>query len=175
MRKAKDLTGKKFNRLTVIKRVENSKWKETRWLCKCDCGNELILTYGKIAYNHTKSCGCLLKEVASKLNVKHHLRNTRLYNIWANMKQRCYNPKQKAYKYYGKRGIKVCDEWLDKEKGFINFYNWAYKNGYEEHLSKYGNRNTTIDRINVNGNYEPSNCRWATQKEQANNKRNNII
>lgn len=170
--KLKDLTGKKINRLTVIKRVDNSRWNETRWLCKCDCGKEVIATYGKIAYGHTKSCGCLAKDIFVKNVTKHKLRNTRLYNIWANMKQRCNNPNQKAYKYYGARGIKVCDEWLNS---FENFYHWAIKNGYEKHLQKFGNKNTTIDRIDVNGNYEPSNCKWSTQKEQSLNKTNNHL
>ena len=159
-----DITGQKFNKLTVIKRLENSKWNETQWLCRCDCGNKVILTYGKIAYGHTKSCGCYKIEVTSKNKRKHGLRNTRLYRIWNSMKQRCNNPNSSAYKDYGNRGIKVCKEWGNN---FLNFYNWAMNNGYEDDL--------TIDRINNNEGYYPNNCRWVTSSQQANNKRSNVV
>lgn len=98
--------------------------------------------------------------------MKHGLSNHKLYEAFTSMKQRCYNQKNPAYIDYGERGIKICDEWLDKENGFITFYNWALENGYEEHL--------TIDRKDVNGNYEPSNCRWITNLQQQNNKRNSV-
>lgn len=100
-----------------------------------------------------------MKEQISKANSKHKLCENRLYNIFRNMKQRCYNPKTINYKNYGGKGITICEEWLDEKTGFINFYNWSVKNGYNENL--------TIDRINVNGNYEPNNCQWITKSENS--------
>ena len=162
--KLKDLTGQKFGKLTVIKRVENSKWNETRWLCKCECGNEAIVNYGKLAYKHTTSCGCYARELFVNNVSKHNLRKTRLYNIWAGMKQRCFNKNSKAYNRYGGRGITICNEW---KNDFKKFYEWSMKNGYKDNL--------TIDRINNDGNYEPKNCRWADNKTQSNNRNNNVI
>jgi hypothetical protein len=97
---------------------------------------------------------------------KHGLHGTRIYSIHKNMKARCYNPKRNSYKNYGARGVRVCDEWLG-EDGVVNFYNWAMSSGYKEEL--------TLDRKDVNGNYEPSNCRWLTKKEQSNNRRDNRV
>lgn len=132
--------------------------------CICDCGKEKWMRSDQVLSGNanTKSCGC------RKGTFKHGMSNTKLFNTWANMKQRCSNPNCNEYKYYGGRGIKVCEEWLDKENGFINFYNWAMNNGYEDLL--------TLDRINVDGDYEPGNCRWATNLEQMNNiRRNHVI
>lgn len=160
-----DLSGKKFGRLTVIKQAGKKNNKIT-WLCKCDCGNEKIVKGIDLKRQHVKSCGCLKKELVPKSKI-HGKRFTRLYAVWNSMKQRCGNPKNKGYKNYGGKGIKVCGKWANS---FVEFYNWAIENGYNENLS--GN-DCTIDRININGDYEPNNCRWVDKKIQANNKSNN--
>lgn len=158
-----DLTGKRFGRLSVIEKSSSDKNGCPKWKCVCDCGNEVIVYGHSLRYGVTKSCGCLAKEKSSERLSVHNLSKNKLHSVWSNMKYRCTNPNAKAYKHYGERGITVCDEWND----FLNFYNWAINNGYEEGLS--------IDRIDVNGNYEPSNCRWVTSEIQANNQRNNRI
>lgn len=151
-----DLTGQRFGRLTVIKYVG-----ESQWLCKCDCGNETIVDRGHLRTGHTKSCGCL-KLRNENHGTKHHLTHTTLHRLWCGMIGRCYVKSNSGYKNYGGRGITVCEEW---NNDFMSFYNWAIANGWKEGL--------TIDRIDVNGNYEPSNCRWVEWKTQARNKRNN--
>ena len=159
---ALDLTGQKFGRLEVISQ-EPSKNGRAMWLCKCDCGSVAVVM-GKLLRNGgTKSCGCFREENRSNLNKKHAQYKTRLYHIWQHMKARCNNEHNRKFPAYGGRGIRVCEEWSE----FLPFYEWAIANGYSDNL--------TIDRIDNNGNYEPSNCRWATNKEQQNNTRKNRL
>ena len=158
MGKFVDLTGKKFGMLTVIKRAENTKDNKAMWYCLCDCGNHTIARANDITRGRKTSCGCKIRsKIVSKENSW-----SRLYNTWHHMKDRCFRKKSKSYKDYGERGITVCDEWLK----FEPFRDWALANGYRDDL--------TIDRIDVNGNYEPSNCRWITKSEQAGNRRDTI-
>lgn len=157
-----DLTGRTLGNFKVIQRAENKNGK-VYWLCEClCCGKEVYLSSFSLTHNKTQSCGCLTRKIISEKNRVHGLRHTRIYNIWAKMRQRCNNKNDKLFKYYGGRGIKVTEEW---EK-FENFYQWAMSHGYTDSL--------TIERIDVNGDYEPSNCAWKTMKVQCNNKRTNI-
>lgn len=168
--------GQKFGRLTVLglhhvlpyKRKNGIIENRECYLCKCDCGKEIVTLKNSLRTGNTKSCGCLSAEKASifckSTKKTHGLTKSRIYGVWSALKRRCYYKKDNRYYCYGGRGISVCEEW---KNNFMAFYNWAISNGYRVGL--------TIDRINVNGNYEPSNCRWITKKEQNLNRRTNRI
>lgn len=158
------MIGKRFSRLIVVEELKSrSKDGDKVYKCHCNCGNYVNVIGKHLRNGNTKSCGCLRNEKLKSMVTIHGKSNTKIYAVWCSMKARCYNNTDKYYKSYGDRGIVVCDEWLND---FMNFYNWSMDNGY--------NHNLSIDRIDVNGNYEPSNCRWVTNKEQQNNKRNNL-
>lgn len=144
------------------------------WLCDCSCGNECLAKASSVKSGITSSCGCLAHEILMNRNVKHNCAYLPIYKKYHNMIRRCYDKKNVAYKDYGGRGITVCDEWLDKDNGFIRFYDWSISHGYDDKKLPSGITALSLDRIDVNGNYEPSNCRWATIIQQANNKRTNI-
>ena len=167
---SENLVGMKFGRLTVMDREPpKSKKAKGLWVCKCECGNVIKVNTSALKSGNTTSCGCKRKETLRQLRTKHGESDTRLYKVWSSMKNRCYNAKDVEYKNYGGRGITVCDEWKDS---FVNFSQWAYENGYNKDAPK---GQCTIDRIDVNGCYEPENCRWVNWHIQMNNKRNNRI
>lgn len=153
-----DLSGRRFGKLIVIKKIESyispKGKKYAKWQCLCDCGNSVEAFAVHLKQGRTISCGCARKT--------HDMTNTRVYNIWRGIKGRCNNQNSTSYKNYGKRNITICEEW---KNSFEQFYEWAINHGYKENLS--------IDRINNEGNYEPSNCRWVSSKMQSNNRRTN--
>lgn len=162
MPKRIDITGQKFNRLTAIKYTGLNKNRLSTWLFRCDCGIEKIIVTQNVKSGIVKSCGCYQKEYNSKRFITHGQTNTKEYHTYYKIKDRCYNKKCNEYRLYGERGITVCDRWLES---FENFF---------EDMGLAPTPNHSIDRINVNGIYEPSNCKWATQQEQNRNKRNTI-
>lgn len=150
----KNMKGVRFGRLVALEHVGFASNGATLWRCKCDCGNETIVRQCNLNSGKTRSCGCLDIDNTKEANTTHGKSGTRLYNIWSKIKERCYNSNRPAYKNYGRKGVVMCDEWRND---FQVFYDWAMVNGYQNNL--------TIDRINSNGNYEPSNCRWLTLSE----------
>lgn len=159
MPKLIDLTGKRFGRLIVIERCEN-KHKAPYWKCKCDCGNVCVIQGRKLRDGITKSCGCLHKEISKINHLTHGKSKHPLYSVWKGMKSRCNNKHIKCYKYYGEKGVSLCEDWND----FATFFDWSINNGYKHGL--------TIDRIDNNGNYCPENCRWVSIDIQQKNKSN---
>lgn len=175
MGKKIDITGLRFGKLTVIKEVGKSSHGEYVWKCMCDCGNYIEATGSNIRKGHTTSCGCTAFAAKSKTGKSHKVHGDsqrgdffRLYKVWLHMRERCNNSHAPNYKYYGGRGISVCEEWNDFEK----FKEWSIFSGYSS-KSKYGQ--CTLDRVDVNGNYEPENCRWVDMKTQARNRRNSKL
>lgn len=165
-----NLVGRRFGRLVVLDYAyaerKSTKYRKGYWHywdCICDCGKLCTVKGRDLRRGGVKSCGCLWRENVGPKG-KHHKCATRLYTVWEGMRSRCNNPNSAYYTYYGGRGIRVCIEWDD----FMNFHDWAMQNGYEP-SAKHGE--CTLDRIDVNGNYEPSNCRWVDMKTQLKNRR----
>lgn len=159
-----DLTGQKFGKLTVIQRSKDNNHGEAHWVCLCECGNEHVASSYNLTHGKSHQCTkCSFKQIANGQR-KHNCEPKRLYEAYVNMKTRCYNKNYSLYHRYGGRGICVCDEWRDS---FVAFRDWALSHGYSDDL--------TLDRINNDGNYEPSNCKWSTVTEQSNNRRTNRI
>lgn len=155
----RDLSGDKFGMLTVLHRVPNPKSSKALYRCVCECGNEVDVCYSSLVYGDRKTCGCV------DLHEKHGGRHSRLYGVWRGMKNRCKNPNSHAFSNYGGRGIEICDEW---NSDFAKFREWAESTGYDPNAPK---GKCTLDRIDNDGNYEPSNCRWVDMVTQSNNRR----
>jgi|SRR6185369_7464456 len=154
-----NVAGKRFGRLTALR--EDRQMDRTAWLCICDCGTECVRTTKTLRNGMTKSCGCFQIETVKRVTTKHGRTNSKLYGVWKAMRGRCRTKTDQNYRHYGGRGIKICERW----NTFENFRNDM---GDPE-------AGLTLDRIDVNGNYEPSNCRWVTMKEQTRNKRNSLL
>jgi len=170
-RKLTNLTGEIFGRLTVKAHSHVNNSRAHFWACKCDCGNKIKVCSSNLRHGNTQSCGCLKEEYRKygdhAAGAKHNMSGTTFYRRWSRARERCSSKKKKYY--YG-RNIKVCKRWDSFEK----FKEDMYKS-FLEHVKIHGEKDTTIDRINVNGDYEPSNCRWLTIKGQCANKTNNKI
>ena len=166
-----DIAGQKFGKLVALyptgKKTKHGG--NAIWMCQCDCGNYTEANTGALRCGGKKSCGCAVIEHTSNLNKTHGGRKERLYLVWMDMRRRCRDPKDENYKNYGGRGISVCQEW---DSDYSAFRSWSEETGYDD---KAESHKCTLDRIDVNGNYEPSNCRWVDMKTQCNNRRNNVM
>lgn len=163
MGNVKDITGQTINSWYVIKEVGRSKSGSATFLCRCLlCGKEKIVEGRSVRSGASKCCGCFHPK---RIDVTRH--DERLYGVWHGIKDRCNNQNSPQYKWYGGRGIKVCEEW---NNDYLAFREWAYSHGYDDSAIKY---QCTIDRLDTNGNYSPDNCAWRTQKQQCNNTRSN--
>ncbi|GGB41440.1 hypothetical protein GCM10011409_18710 [Lentibacillus populi] len=149
--------GERFGKLTVLREVDRKHGRQ-HYLCKCDCGNEKVVMKGNLFGGQVRSCGCLKKD--NHQNITHGQKGTRLYRIWSGMKTRCLNKKDKAFPKYGGRGIRICEQWIE----FNGFYEWAKSSGYKDDL--------TLERKDVNGDYNSSNCKWIPLSDQAKNRTN---
>lgn len=166
MPRFEDLTGRKFGRLFVTHLDSLTKWGDRKWLCRCECGNEVTVSGGHLKSGHTKSCGCLALEVKTDKATRHGITRggkPRTFVIWNGMKARCLNPKATSYPKYGARGISVCANWMS----FENFHRWAMANGYADGLQ--------IDRIDNDGDYEPGNCRFVSREVNLRNTSRNRV
>lgn len=177
MGKVIDLVGQRFGRLTVLAfeklKVFPSGKRCAVWRCKCDCGAVVCAKADALKQGHTTGCGCRQKEQLAerarrlgKMRTVHGMEGTQIYHVWRGMKNRCCNPNSEKYKNYGARGIKVCDEWKDDFQAFFD---------YVSKLEPFGEEGFSLDRIDVNGDYAPGNVKWSTAKEQARNRRNNLL
>lgn len=159
----RDLTNRRFGRLTAVSPTDERIRKNVVWICQCDCGNQTRVPTSYLNSGNTRSCGCLQRETTARVMRVHGLTDTRLHRIWRDMRKRCQNPNHKSYNNYGGRGIRVCDQWAE----FMPFRDWAVTHGYRSDLS--------IDRINNDGGYTAENCRWAGHHQQARNRRSSKL